>query len=115
MMSTSTTSSANSSTAVPSILFVAISEKLTKVNYPLWSAQVLSAIRAAQLNDLLTGEDLPLEKEISSIVDNKPAKSRNPTYSTWVARDQAVLGYLLSTLTHETLQHVSRCSIVAQA
>jgi hypothetical protein len=57
-----------------------------KANYPLWSAQVLSVIRAAQLNDLLTGEDLPPEKEISSIVDNKPVKSGNPAYSAWVAQ-----------------------------
>jgi hypothetical protein len=61
-----------------------------------------------QLDDFLPGEDLPPEKEFSSIIDNKPVKSRNPVYSTWVAQDQAVLGYLLSTLTHETLWHVSR-------
>jgi hypothetical protein len=92
---------------IPSIPVVPVSEKLTQANYPLWSAQVLSAIRAAQLDDLLTGVDLPPEKEITSVVDNKPVKSRNPAYSTWVAQDQAVLGYLLSTLTHETLQYVS--------
>jgi hypothetical protein len=83
-MSSSTASSTMSSTTVPS---VAVSEKLTKVNYPLWSAQVLPVIRAAQLDDLLVGADLPLEKEITLIVDNKPVKSRNPAYSAWVAWD----------------------------
>jgi hypothetical protein len=29
--------------------------------------------------------------------------SPNPAYTSWVARDQAVLGYLLSSLTRETL------------
>jgi hypothetical protein len=114
-MSTSAASFTNSSTVIPSILSVAISEKMTNANYSLWSAQVLPAIRAVQFDDLLTGEDLPSEKEISSIVDNKPVKSCNPTYLAWVARDQAVLGYLLSTLTHEMLQHVLRCSTMAQA
>jgi hypothetical protein len=31
----------------------------------------------------------------------------------WMARDQAVLGYILSTLTRETLLHVSRCTTAA--
>jgi hypothetical protein len=113
-MSNSATPSTSNAT-VPSILVVPISEMLTQANYPLWTAQVLPAIRAAQLDDLLTCADLPPEKEITSVVDNKLIKSRNSAYSVWVARDQAVLGYLLSTLTHETLQHVSRCSTSAQA
>jgi hypothetical protein len=53
-MSSSAASSTTSTTAFPSILFIAASEKLTKANYPLWSAQVLPVIRAAQLDDLLT-------------------------------------------------------------
>jgi hypothetical protein len=47
-------------------------------------------------------------KEITTVVDDKPVKQYNPAYTPWVARDQAVLGYLLSTLTRETLMHVSR-------
>jgi hypothetical protein len=104
-----------SSTAIPSILTVPVSEKLTKINYPLWSAQVLSAIRTAQLEDHLTGVDLPLEKDISAVFDGKAVQQHDPAYSAWVARDQAVLGYLLSMLTHETLMHVSRCSSSTQA
>jgi hypothetical protein len=44
-----------------------------------------------------------------------PVKQRNPTYTTWMARDQAVLGYLLSSLTHETLMHVLRCTTSSHA
>jgi hypothetical protein len=111
-MSALATTSAASFAAVPSILAIPISEKLTKANR---SAQVLSTIHATQLDDLLTGVDMQSEKELTMIIDDKPVKSRNPAYSMWVARDQAVLGYLLSTLTHETLQHVSRCSTSAHA
>jgi hypothetical protein len=53
-MSVLATTSVASTTAVPSILAIPVSEKLIKANYPLWSTQVLPAIRAAQLNDLLT-------------------------------------------------------------
>jgi hypothetical protein len=39
----------------------------------------------------------------------------NPAYSQWVARDQAVLGYLLSSLTRETLVAVATCTRAADA
>jgi hypothetical protein len=114
-MTSTAVSPYSSSTAIPSILAVPVSEKLTKLNYPLWSAQVLPAIRAAQLEDLLTGIDLLPDKELFVIIDGKPIKQRNPAYSAWVVRDQVILGYLLLTLTRETLMHVSRCSSLAQA
>jgi hypothetical protein len=72
-------------------------------------------IQAAQLEDLLTGNDLPPDKDITTTVNKKSVKQRNPAYSAWVTRDQAILGYLLSTLTRENLQHVSWCTTSAQA
>jgi hypothetical protein len=102
-MSNSATSSTSTAIAVPSIFIVPVSKKLIKTNSPLWSAQLLPAIRAAQLDDLLTGAVLPLEKELTMVVDDKPVKKHNPVYSAWVAQNQAVLRYLLSTLTRETL------------
>jgi hypothetical protein len=92
-----------STTTVPSLLTAPVSEKLTKVNYPLWSAQVLPAIRVAQLEDLLLGIEKVPDKEITVVIDGKSKQQRNPA---WIARDQAVLGYIMSTLTHETLLHV---------
>jgi hypothetical protein len=86
-MSASIMTSASSIATIPSILAIPISEKLTNANYPLWSAQVLLAIHAAQLNDLLIGADSQPEKELTTIVNNKPVKSRNPVYSAWVAWD----------------------------
>jgi hypothetical protein len=103
-------------TAIPSILAVLISEKLTKSNYPLWSAQVLRAIRATRLEGLLTGIEKSLKEFISIMNEDKTVvKQPNPAYSAWVARDQAILGYLLSSLTRETLLHVSRCKTAVQA
>jgi hypothetical protein len=90
-------------TNIPSIPNVPISEKLTKSNYPLWSAQVLPALQAAQLQDLLIGDEMAPVKDITTTVDDKPVKQPNPTYLVWVARDQAILSYLLSTFTHACL------------
>jgi alpha-D-ribose 1-methylphosphonate 5-triphosphate synthase subunit PhnH len=95
-MSSAVASSSSSTTTVPSTLVVPISKKLMKSNFPLWHAQVLPAVRAAQLDDFLTGEEKHPEKEITVIVDEKSIKQRNPTYTAWMARDQVVLGYLLS-------------------
>jgi hypothetical protein len=104
-----------SSTTIPSILTILISEKLTKSNYPLWSAQVLPTIRAAQLQDRLTGDEKPPEKDVIVTVEGKSATQHNLAYTAWMLRNQAILGYLLSSLTHETLMHVSRCTMLAQA
>jgi hypothetical protein len=73
-MSSTATSSTSSTTTVLSILVVPISEKLTKSNYPLWHAQVLPPIHAAQLDDLLTGDEKQPEKDITVMIDEKPVK-----------------------------------------
>jgi hypothetical protein len=107
-MSSTVLPSSSSTTIIPSILSVPISEKLTKTNYPLWRAHVLPTIRAAQLEDLLTGDDVaPAKTVVITNTDKSSTMMTNPAYASWVARDQAVLGYLLSSLTHETLLHVS--------
>jgi uncharacterized membrane protein YgcG len=115
-MGSPASSSTPLTTTTPSILAVPISEKLTKSNYPLWSAQILPAIRAARLEGLLSGAEESPEEYISiTNADKTVVKQPNPAYSAWVAQDQAVLGYLLSSLTRETLLHVSRCKTSAQA
>jgi hypothetical protein len=61
-----------------------IDKKLTKNNYPLWSAQVLPAVRAAQLEGLLTGDESTLDQFITITNDDKStSKQINPTYSSW--------------------------------
>jgi hypothetical protein len=67
----------------------------------------MPALRTTQLNDLLTGEEKQPDKVTTVIIDEKSIKQRNPAYTAWMAHDQAVLGYLLSSLTRETLMYVS--------
>jgi hypothetical protein len=56
----------SSSTTVPSNFFVLISRKLMKSNYLLWHAQVMSAIRATELEGFLTDAEKALPKMIMS-------------------------------------------------
>jgi hypothetical protein len=112
-MSSTVLPSSSSTTTIPSILSVPISEKLTKTNYPLWRAHLLPTIRATQ-EDLLTGDDVaPAKTVVITNTDKSSTTMTNPAYASWVARDQAILGYLLSSLTHETLLHVSRSTTAA--
>jgi hypothetical protein len=112
-MSSTALLQSSSATTISSILFVSRSEKLTKMNYPLWR-QVLPAIRVAQLEDLLTGDDVaPVKTVVITNTDKSITTTTNPAYASWVVRDQAVLGYLLSSLTPEMLLHVSRCTTAA--
>jgi hypothetical protein len=50
---------------------------------------------------------------IMVVIHEKSIKRRNLAYTAWMTRDQNVLGYLFSSLTRETLMHVSPCTSLA--
>jgi hypothetical protein len=78
--------------------------------------QVLPAVRATQLEGLITGVEKVPEQSVSITNDDKKvSEETNPAYIVWIAWDQAVLGYIISSLTRETLMHVSRCTTMAHA
>jgi hypothetical protein len=55
-----------------------VSEKLTKLNHPTWSAQVLVAIRGARLEGFLIGKtEAPTIKIVSKDNDGKTIKPPN--------------------------------------
>jgi hypothetical protein len=62
---------ASSSSAVPASLSIPVSEKLTRDNYRLWCAQVLSAIRAAQLEGFIDDSEKASEKILEVEKDSK--------------------------------------------
>jgi hypothetical protein len=103
---------ASSSMAAPGIfLGEPPSEKLSRDNYTLWRAQVLPAIRGAQLVDLLEGVDAAPPKKITVKATDKDKESTevpNPAYGAWLARDQILLSYLLKSFSREVLTHVHR-------
>jgi hypothetical protein len=85
-----------------------VSEKLTKLNHPTWKAQVLAAIRGARLEGFLTGKkEAPTAEIESKDNDGKTVKTSNPAYEAWLAQDQQVLSFLLSSLSKEILSSVA--------
>jgi hypothetical protein len=89
-----------------------VTEKLGGDNYPLWKAQVMPPLRERQLTGFLDGTaKMPSEVIDVQVVNDKGEKETqvvpNSVYATWVAQDQQVLGFLLSSLTRGVLIQVS--------
>jgi len=107
------TSSALPAAAFLGLAFILVTEKLTRSNFQSWKSQVLSAIKGAQVYKFIQpGAHPPPEflepKAKSSTDDGKPDPPvSNPEYDTWVAKDQQVLSYLLTSLSKEILSQVS--------
>jgi hypothetical protein len=97
----------SSSTAVPMLLSIPVSEKLTRDNHRLWCAQVLPAICAAQLEGFLDGSENAPEKNLEIEKDTKKLTVPNPNYAVWRVRDQHVLAYLVTSLSWEVLAGVA--------
>ncbi|CAA0836591.1 Unknown protein [Striga hermonthica] len=101
------TTPSSSATTIAAPLSLPITEKLHKGNFPLWKAQVMPAIRGAQLEGFIFGTEPAPPKEVDIIVDSKPVKKINEEYAKWIARDQQVVSYLLTSLTTEILTQVA--------
>lgn len=82
-------------------------KKLTKGNFLLWKAQVMPALRGAQVTGLLDGTDAaPPKTEEQQQSDKTTVTVPNPLYAPWLSKDQQVLSYLLNSLSKEILAQV---------
>lgn len=99
----------SSTAAAPAILGQVVTEKLTKTNFVLWKAQVLAALRGAQLAGFLDDSIKPPSKMVvlQDKDGNTGEKVVNAAYTQWVAQEQQVLSYLLMSLSREVLTQVA--------
>jgi hypothetical protein len=83
---------AASSSTSTTINLIPVSEKLVRSNHTLWKAQVLAALRGAQLVGFLDGTNTaPAEKltvKVQKGTDGDSEEVPNPTYETWKAQEQ---------------------------
>jgi hypothetical protein len=105
------------SNTIPSSFSIPITENLSKTNYRLWRAQILLTIRVAQMEELLTGDEKMLAKMVSvqAAASASMSTKPNPDYVRWLARDQVLLGYLLSLVTREVLMGITMTSSSGEA
>uniref|UniRef100_J3M9V3 Uncharacterized protein n=1 Tax=Oryza brachyantha TaxID=4533 RepID=J3M9V3_ORYBR len=108
-------SSSSSNSASNPLFGVHISEKLTKQNHVVWSAEVLATVRGARLEGYLTGVKVAPAAQIEQKEEEKIKLVENPTYEEWFAADQQVLGFLLSSLSRDILNQVAGSRSSAQA
>jgi len=84
-----------------------VAEKLTRDNFRLWKAQVLPAIRGAQLMSILEGKTLAPSPTMEVENAEKKEVVPNPEYKQWLAKDQQLLGYLINSVSKEVLAQVA--------
>jgi len=97
-----------------SLIGCPVTEKLGKGNFPLWSAQVLSALRGAQIAHYLEPDIVVPAKQIPKAANKPTELIPNPEYETWVAKDQQIVNYLLSNISKEIQVQVSNCATLAE-
>ncbi|XP_021306842.1 uncharacterized protein LOC110431725 [Sorghum bicolor] len=104
-------SSSSSSSLSPislGLAFIPVTEKLTRSNYQSWRAQVSSAIQGAQAASFIKPTATPPAEFLVTKGDSdKKDPVPNPDYDVWIAKDQQVLSYLLTSLSKEILGHVN--------
>ncbi|KAK1696548.1 hypothetical protein QYE76_013245 [Lolium multiflorum] len=100
-------SSASATANLTAALGAPPTEKLTRQNHLFWKAQVLPALRGAQVMELLDGSDEAPPKTLEvEDTNNKKTTVPNSAYGVWLARDQAVLSFLVKGLDQDLLsQH----------
>jgi len=99
-------SSAQSAAAFLGLMFIPVTEKLTRNNYQSWKSQVLAAIKGAQARKFIAAGAVPPVELLEPKNEKEPPVS-NPEYENWVAKDQQVLSYLLNSVSKEILSQVS--------
>lgn len=75
-----------------------VTEKLTKTNFSLWKMQVLPTIRGAQMMGYIDGTVVVPPELLDGKKDGDP-QVPNPAYAEWLAKDQQVFSYIVSSLT----------------
>jgi hypothetical protein len=80
-----------------------ITEKLTRGNFLIWKALVITTLKDAQLSEFLDS-DVGAPAECIIISGDKKAKMSNPKFTIFIAKQNQVLNFLLSSLSKVMLE-----------
>jgi hypothetical protein len=92
--------SSSAASAAISLGFLLVTEKLSRNNHQMWKAQVLSALRGAQVASYIDPvvQPPPLFLPLKDDKKEEEPPIANPEFAQWVAKDQQVMSYLLTSL-----------------
>ncbi|XP_066385230.1 uncharacterized protein [Miscanthus floridulus] len=107
-------SSLSSASSIISFIF-SMTEKLDRKNFPMWKLQVSSALKGAQLFSFIGPNSNPPSPFLEAKSDDKKGDMEaNPDYESWVAKDQTVLSFLLTSLSKEISEQVPTTVVTAK-
>jgi hypothetical protein len=98
---------ASSSPAPTAIPLMSVSKKLARGNHTVWKAQVVAALRGAQLYGFLDGTSIKSAEQIKAKVGSAEEDVPNPAFVVWKAQEQQVLSYLLSSVSRDILVQIA--------
>ena len=85
--------------------------KLTQNNFMLWKSQVISSIRANELEGFINGSHICPPRCFTNLGPNQTTiTTTNPEYQIWKKQDHILLSWLLSSLSEGVLGTVVNCS-----
>jgi hypothetical protein len=97
----------SSSPAPMAIPLMPVSEKLARGNHIVWKAQVVAALRGAQLYGFLDGTSIKSAEQIKAKVGSTEEDVPNPAFVVWKAQEQQFLSYLLSSVSRDILVQIA--------
>ncbi|KAK1678258.1 hypothetical protein QYE76_039106 [Lolium multiflorum] len=108
--------SSSSATSLAAALGAPPTQLLTRENALVWKALVVPALRGACVLELVEGcDEAPVKLLETEDVNKKKVTVQNPEYTSWIARDQQVLRWLLNALSPDVLAHVLGMGSSAEA
>uniref|UniRef100_A0A2N9H277 Retrotransposon Copia-like N-terminal domain-containing protein n=1 Tax=Fagus sylvatica TaxID=28930 RepID=A0A2N9H277_FAGSY len=84
--------------------------KLTRDNYLLWKAQIVSYLRGQHLFGFLDGSRLAPLQSLTITTDGTSKLQPNPDFQAWLVQNQMILSALISSLTENILAYVVKCT-----
>jgi hypothetical protein len=100
---------------IASMLVHPISEKLSKQNHVTWKAQVIATMRGAHLVGYLTIKIIKPAAELDAKDGDKEIKITNPNYGDWLAVNQQVLSFILTSVSKDVLIQIAVKKTAADA
>jgi len=101
--------------------FLPVTKKLTKNNFPMWEEQIMSALHGAQVAHFISSVSKQPEQFLApkggkkSDGDDVEPPVENLEFEKWVAKDQQVLSFLLTSLGKEIGSQVTYVKTAVEA
>jgi hypothetical protein len=108
-------SRSSSNGVITTVVLQPVAEKLTRNNHSTWRAQVLATLCGARLEGFITGKKKAPTAEVEVKEGNDKIIILNPEYEDWHAADTQVLGFLLTSVSKETLVRTAAPKSTAEA